>query len=129
MLHEMICGTSPWSEELQLRRILGLGQALAPTPMAQFRRHVPADLEALVARTLAWDATNRPTADELIGLLDVMRPHLDDAPADRMTDDHREEPAPTRLNSPRDTEREPKPVGFEPTFCLPVSSASDAKSE
>jgi len=82
MLYEMICCASPWPESHQLRMMLGLGQGHPPLPTSEFRLGVPAELEALVARTLAWDSAQRPTAEELATLLTDMMPRLEDGPAE-----------------------------------------------
>jgi serine/threonine protein kinase len=82
MLYQMICGATPWTPEQQLRMAWGLTQNTPPAPMAEYRRGVPAELEALVWRALAWEPGDRPTAQELAAALDRLADGLDDGPAE-----------------------------------------------
>jgi serine/threonine protein kinase len=84
MLYEMICGATPWPLQEQLRMAWGLAQTTTPQPMSHYRRGVSPELEALVARSLAWQADNRPTAGELAAELERLANSLDDGPADRV---------------------------------------------
>jgi serine/threonine protein kinase len=107
MLYQMICGRPPWSPQERMRMAWGLAQNMRPEPMADQRRGVPPDLEALVCRTLAWEAAERPTAQELAAALDRLAPSLDDGPAEWLL-----EQAPAQVESPVPTPlpAEPEPV-------------------
>jgi tRNA A-37 threonylcarbamoyl transferase component Bud32 len=82
MLYQMICGAMPWSIQEQLRVICGLGRSSPPAPMSEHRRGVPGELEALVGRSLAWAASERPTAAELAAALERLPCGLGDSPAE-----------------------------------------------
>jgi hypothetical protein len=82
MLYQMICGAMPWSAEEKLRMAWGLGQRTLPPVMAGLRRGVPAELEALVSRSLAWEAQERPTAADLAAALDRLSEGLEDVPGE-----------------------------------------------
>jgi serine/threonine protein kinase len=82
MLYQMIAGTMPWSSSEKFRMACGLPLTTVPPPLAARRLGVPANLEALVRRTLAWEAAERPTAQELAAALDRVAESLDEDPAD-----------------------------------------------
>jgi hypothetical protein len=69
MLYEMACGTPPWSEQHMMRMMLGMTE-VPPPPMSSYRPGVPAALEDLVRRSLAWSADERPTAAEMAAALE-----------------------------------------------------------
>jgi serine/threonine protein kinase len=102
MLYEMICGALPWSTEHRVRMTWGLSQNAPPVPMARYRRGVPSELEALVARTLAWKPDERPTAGELAGSLDRLAASLEDGPADLVQSPSAEVEAGARTPPPAD---------------------------
>jgi hypothetical protein len=83
MLYQMIGGAPPWAEE-QVRMSWRVGPPSELPSLAGQRRGVPPDLEALVRRSLAWQAGERPTARELADALARLADHLDDGPADHM---------------------------------------------
>ncbi len=85
VLYELVCGASPWTKEQERELAAGLARDIRPQPMQRFRRDAPPELEALVRRALAWDAAERPTAEELAQELTAMAPSLDDTPARRGT--------------------------------------------
>lgn len=80
MLYQMITGDMPWSANEQFRMAWGLVPSTAPPPLAKVRPNVPPELEALVMRSLAWEAGARPTAHELATALESMTEDLDDTP-------------------------------------------------
>jgi hypothetical protein len=82
-LYEMICGSSPWTRQQLLRIASGTADDVQPMPMARFRHGVPAELEALVRESLAWDPAGRPTARELALALDELADDLSNEPAGR----------------------------------------------
>lgn len=82
-MYEMICGTSPWTREQELKRALGFTGNCQPLPLHEFRKGVPAILETLVLQAMAWDPAQRPTAQQLAGLLTSMSDALDDAVDER----------------------------------------------
>jgi hypothetical protein len=83
MLYQMIGGATPWAEEQM--RLAEIAAPPRPLPsLAEQRRGVPPDLEALVRRSLAWQAAERPTARELADALERLADHLDDGPTDRV---------------------------------------------
>jgi hypothetical protein len=96
----MITGAMPWSAEQQVRMAWGLVQNTAPAAIAAYRPGVPAELEALVERSLAWKASERPTAQEMAEALERMADSLDDGPADVVQSLPAAEPAPTMQTLP-----------------------------
>lgn len=46
--------------------------------MYRFRCNVAPEFESLIARTLAWNASNRPDAEELAAALSALAPELND---------------------------------------------------
>jgi hypothetical protein len=99
MLYQMICDAMPWAVQGPLRTAWGLAQNTPPSPLADHRRGVPPELETLVRRSLAWEANERPTAQELAAALDRLTHTLDDGPADMVeplprAEVERTEPAP-----------------------------------
>ncbi|MBM3982110.1 MAG: GAF domain-containing protein [Planctomycetes bacterium] len=80
VLYEMVCAAPPWSSEQERQIAAGLVLDARPVPMSRFRRAVPAELEAAVGRALAWNPTDRPTAEELGDALTALVPTLDDTP-------------------------------------------------
>src|SRR5262249_15543506 len=104
MLYQMICGALPWSREHQVRMAWGLAQNAPPTPLARYRPGVPPELEALVARTLAWKPDERPTARELADSLDPMGGALEDGPADRVQQPPSEVERPAQTPPPAEAE-------------------------
>jgi serine/threonine protein kinase len=83
LLYHMITGEMPWSSQDQLRMACGLDRKPPPL-MADFRPNVPAELESLVRRALAMEATDRPTAQELAAELDRVAESLDESPASKL---------------------------------------------
>ena len=57
----------------------GMARNLEPRAMSMHRKAVPAELEKLVGRTLAWKADERPTAIELTSELEHLVETLDDS--------------------------------------------------
>jgi serine/threonine-protein kinase len=108
MLYQMICDKMPWSAQDQLRMAWGLAQNTPPPPLADHRRGVPPELEALVWRSLAWEAGERPTAQELAAALDRLADSLDDSPTDMVQPSPLAEVERTvRTPSPAEGERVP----------------------
>ncbi len=100
MLYQMIAGALPWSTQEQLRMAWGLIPRMPPAPLADHRRDVPPELEALVRRSLAWEPGERPTAAELASALDRLAGSLDDGLADLVQPPPPVEIAPTVRNGP-----------------------------
>jgi serine/threonine protein kinase len=80
LLYEAVCGTSPWTEDQEREMGAGVINDTRPKPMSRFRRGVPPALESVIERALAWDASERPTAEELALELAALAPTLDDTP-------------------------------------------------
>ena len=81
LLYELVCGASPWTKDQERALAAGLALDSGPQPMSRFRRGVPAALEGLVRDALAWNPTDRPTAEEVAVELSALAPTLDDTPA------------------------------------------------
>jgi hypothetical protein len=90
LLYELICNTSPWTNEQERLIAAGLAMNPQPQPMYLFRRDVPPELERLIRQTLVWKAADRPVAEDLAAALATLAPTLDDTPV-RVT---RERPDP-----------------------------------
>ena len=88
LLYELICGASPWTKEQERQIVAGLAQNPHPQPMQKFRRDVPPELERLIRRALAWDAAERPIAEDLAAELSALAPTLDNTPLGRVTEPH-----------------------------------------
>ena len=80
VLYELACGTGPWTKEQERQIVAGMAENPQPQPMAQFRRGVPDELERLIRRMLAWDAAQRPVAEDVASALGALAPRLPDAP-------------------------------------------------
>ena len=76
VLYEMLCGVSPWTREQQRDFVTKKGRDIPPRSLRTFRPEVPVELEALVNRTLSWDATERPTAQEFARALTELAEQL-----------------------------------------------------
>jgi serine/threonine protein kinase len=82
MFYEMLAGVLPWTAKHQMRMAYGESPRTPPPPLSDYRRNVPPELESLVRRSLAWNASDRPTAAELAADLKRLAPTLDDHPAE-----------------------------------------------
>lgn len=78
VLYELICGCGPWTKEQERQIVAGMADNPKPQPMATFRRGVPAELEGAVQQMLAWDAQQRPAAEDVAATLTALAPRLDD---------------------------------------------------
>ncbi len=92
MLYEMLCGVRPWTEQQQMKMMLGLAGRAEPAPMSEHREGLPPDLEALVRRTLSITPEGRPAAAELCAELEALAGTLGE---DGPQDGPHHEPAPT----------------------------------
>ena len=90
----MLCGVSPWSRQQLVQLASGTATDLQPRPMQPYRRGVPAELEALVQRSLSANPSLRPTAPEFAAALAAMAETLDDTPPCTATQARDEETAP-----------------------------------
>ena len=80
LLYELVCATSPWTKEQERQLAAGLVLDAHPRPMRQFRRNAPPELEKHVQQALAWDAAQRPTAEDIAASLAALAPTLDNTP-------------------------------------------------
>lgn len=111
MLYQMITGTLPWSAQDQLKMAWGLAQSTTPPPLADRRHDVPEELEELVRRSLAWEAAERPTAQELSAALNRLADSLDDSSLDLIQSPAPTDPLlPTMITPPPQAEEEAEEV-------------------
>jgi hypothetical protein len=76
MLYRMVCGALPWDEQRMLKMMLGDNADVPPPPISSQRPGVPPELENLIRRALAWEAAERPTAEEMAASLAALAENI-----------------------------------------------------
>src|SRR5262249_7150645 len=111
VLYQMICGTMPWLSKHQIRMACGMAPKLPPPAISISRRTVPAELEKLVERSLAWELNDRPTAQQFAAELNRLIPSLDDGLANMVPPERSME---VELFNGAPTARSPYPAAIQP---------------
>jgi serine/threonine protein kinase len=107
MLYQMVSGVLPFGEQRVMAVMLGVTDGGPPAPPSRHRPGVPAELDALIQRALAWSPADRPTAQELAEMLEVVAENVGEATAPVAVQASPRDLAPTMVGVPGpNTERQ-----------------------